>query len=375
MQAGFTVTLSTAAVAGDVQGYGGPINLLVSVSDQGIINGVRLVQSKETPSYITGIEAWLAGLQGRSILKPPYKEVDAISGATITCKAITQILSRTGDKIREPLLGLPPAPSAAQPQPWWKKAVTDKRFWLVIVILGLFAVVFHSRSRRLRLAFLAVSLIVVGWHLNAPFTSQDAAGLCAGKIPAMEIPWRVALFVGVLLISVLWGQAFCGYMCPFGALLEFIGMIGLRTRVSPAVEQPARYLKFVVLALVISLFLVTDDRVWFSFSPLQQFFSGHMEAWVLGISCVVLITSAFYFRFWCRYLCPAGAFLALFNKVSLMRAIAPTPVPGRCDLGVSFTGDVDCIKCHRCLFRDESESASPDAPMDQKEKSTRYTRV
>ena len=44
-----------------------------------------------------------------------------------------------------------------------------------------------------------------------------------------------------------------------------------------------------------------------------------MAYWILALSGIVLFASLFYFRFWCRYLCPAGAFLALFNKLRLLR--------------------------------------------------------
>ncbi|MFH1113795.1 MAG: 4Fe-4S binding protein, partial [Pseudomonadota bacterium] len=81
----------------------------------------------------------------------------------------------------------------------------------------------------------------------------------------------------------------------------------------------------------------------------MNFFWGRLDAWISALCIVVLAASVFYFRFWCRYLCPAGAFLALANKITLLRKYAPKPVPGRCDLGVKHAMDVDCIRCHRCL--------------------------
>ncbi len=145
-------------------------------------------------------------------------------------------------------------------------------------------------------------------------------------------------------------------------------MPGLRVRPAPGVETAGRYVKFAILALVASLFLVTDDTVWASFSPLQhlfadrfrQVFLGRLDTWILALSAAVLILSVFYFRFWCRYLCPAGALLALFNKVSLVRKWAPKTVPARCDLGVGFREDLDCIRCHRCLHdRPPVEETNP----------------
>jgi spermidine synthase len=347
---GKTISLSTFPAAGDVRGYGGPVNLLVSVDDGGRILRVKIVESKETPAYLHGIDPWLKRLKGRSILGPLNREVDALTGATITCDAVLKILTKTGNKIRGPLLGLPPvpAPGSRSHGPW--TAVRDLRAWLIAGLMVLFLAAFHRRSRILRLVCLGLSLAVIGVFLNAPFTSSDAARLLVGGIPAADTLWRIVLLGCILGMSVLWGQAFCGMICPFGALQEFINSTALRKRASPRVERAGRYVKFVLLAVLLSLFLVTDDLVWFSFSPLLHFFKFDMGRWVLALSVTVLVASIFHFRFWCRYLCPAGAFLALFNKIGLLRRYAPRPVPARCDLGVTSSHDLDCIHCHRCLF-------------------------
>ncbi|MCA1961532.1 MAG: fused MFS/spermidine synthase [Desulfomonile sp.] len=347
--AGKTFSLATHPVAGEVRGYGGPMNLLVSVSDTGVIAGVRIVESKETPSYLIGMDQWLTKLKGRSILEPEVRELDGLTGATITCRAVTDIVYRTGRKIAGPLLGQPIS-TATPEMSFWESAAKDLRFWAVVGLLLFFVVAFYAQLKWMRLACLAAGFGVLGLWLNAPFTSLDAGRLLHGEMPAVGTPWRITLFGGVLVISALWGQVFCGYLCPFGALQEFLSLRSLRKRASFPVERAARYVKYLVLVLVLGLYLVTDNDGWFGFSPLLHFFSWRMDQWVLALCMAVLGASIFYFRFWCRYLCPAGAFLALFNKVRLLRRWSPRTAPARCDLGVAFIGDVDCIRCHRCRF-------------------------
>ncbi|MEW6349649.1 MAG: fused MFS/spermidine synthase [Thermodesulfobacteriota bacterium] len=346
---GVTVNLASYPVAGEVKGFGGPMNLLVSVSDKGVIKGVRLLESRETPQYLAGMDEWLAKLHDRSILDPDLGRVDTLSGATITCKAVSEILSRTGQRIAGPILGLAVAVPAEDSSPAWREVMLDGRLAGVVSLLSLFVVAFYSRSRRLRLVCLGVSLILLGWYLNAPFTCVDAASLLDGRLPGSGALWRVVLVVGVLAISCLWGQAWCGFLCPFGALQEFLCVNRLRRHPSPPVEAAGRYTKFALLAVLLALFFLSDDTVWFSFSPLQHFFGWRMEPWVLVLSVTVLAASVWYFRFWCRYLCPAGAFLALFNRVRLLRRMSPRTVPARCDLGVDSPDHVDCIRCHRCI--------------------------
>ena len=69
-------------------------------------------------------------------------------------------------------------------------------------------------------------------------------------------------------------------------------------------------------------------------------------AWLVGAS---LVGALFYYRFWCRYLCPAGAVLALGNKLALLRRGSPRRDFRRCDLAARAEFDINCLRCHRCV--------------------------
>lgn len=209
-----------------------------------------------------------------------------MTGATITSRAIARIVTKTGQRIAEPLLGLPPAVAKSSgSRPEWSIA-RDLRVWAVVMLFVFFVYSFYSRSPRIRLTCLVASTIVLGIWLNAPFTALDAAGLVSGEIPAFGTIWRNTLLAGILIISLLWGQAFCGFLCPFGAVQEFLSSRKLRLRASQRLEQTGRYVKYVILALLLCLFLVTSDTVWFSFSPLQHFFGAYGANFFLALSSV-----------------------------------------------------------------------------------------
>jgi polyferredoxin len=142
-------------------------------------------------------------------------------------------------------------------------------------------------------------------------------------------------------------------VCPFGALQEFISRLGrylyLRRYPVHAFDVRARYLKYVLLTLLLCSVWLSGDAAWSTFNPMQHLFGGHLPFWMALLTAVSLIGALFYYRFWCRYFCPFGAFLALGNKLALLKRLAPQRRFEHCDLGVRDEYDVDCLHCHRCL--------------------------
>ena len=94
---------------------------------------------------------------------------------------------------------------------------------------------------------------------------------------------------------------------------------------------------------------VTGEGVWATFNPMQHAFGGRLGGWMPWLTGLVLVACLFHYRFWCRYLCPMGAFLALGNKLALLQRWAPKRRFEHCDLGVKGEFDLDCIRCNRCL--------------------------
>ena len=68
----------------------------------------------------------------------------------------------------------------------------------------------------------------------------------------------------------------------------------------------------------------------------------------VGNRGAALLGSLFYTRFWCRYLCPAGAFLSLLNHVRLLRRWVPSKWFGQCEFGLTASDHLDCLCCDRC---------------------------
>jgi len=353
-------------VAPEIRGYAGPINLWVRFDRKATLEQVVVRQHQETPTYITGLPGWLAMLEGHRLAQPLTGPggVDALSGATVTTEAILQILDRSRARAASDLLHVaPPAPVTRGPS-FWARLFDGPAAWVVCGFLLLLIPLQRWGDWRARLAGLITSVLVLGIWLNVPFATVDVASLSLGTLSGGGA--KAVLALGVLILSVAFGQVWCGYGCPFGALQELLwllphprgisavaGLGGART-ISPGLEMRARYLKFGLLTLVLCFFWISGDSAFLALDPMTSAFSSKMPGYVRLMLVVLGVASLIYFRPFCRYLCPAGAFLALFNKLRLAERVGGQllvrpRVLARCDLGVTSQGHVDCLKCNRCL--------------------------
>ena len=339
---------SSALLAPDIVGYGGPLTLAVMTDADGTLVDFRTLHSHETPAYLDLLAPWMRGLKGRNLFEPgALTGVDAVSGATLSSEAVSRALRTAGNAFAHRVLGA----TATTPASTRPRSVHDIRV-PVVTLLAVLALVLRARPRRrTRQVFLAVVVLTCGFALNAQYSLAHALPLLELQVPPPG--WRVVfLLVCLLPVFVLcFGNVYCGYLCPFGALQELVGDLRparLDTDPDATSWRYARPVKFVLLFLVIAAFSLSLDLALASHDPLVSAFSAGRSRFIAWLAGTVLLLSFFYRRFWCRTLCPAGAFLALLNGVQLLRRFIPRVNYKRCPFGVSDSGQVDCICCDRC---------------------------
>ncbi len=348
-----SASLASMAVAADVRGYAGPLNLLVAVSAGGRLRGVRYLDSDETPSYIADLPEWLAGLGGANLagIGLGLERIDALSGATLSSQAALASVNRAVAAAGQDAFG---KVFAAADENGPDAAWASPRFMVSALLLLACIPVYLSGSERARLVLQAATLAVLGLWLNSLVSETDLVNLSQGHVSSLEgNPQRWLLLGFVLLSGVLFGQLWCGFLCPFGALQEFISRLGRRLGLRAYPQRPLetrmRFLKFVLLTLMLCAVWISGESLWAGFNPMQHAFGTLLWNWMLLVLALSLLGALLYYRFWCRYFCPFGAFLALSNKIALLQRFAPKRRFEHCDLGVKEEYDLDCIRCNRCL--------------------------
>jgi Na+-translocating ferredoxin:NAD+ oxidoreductase RnfG subunit len=89
--------IQTSPAASDVIGFSGPTNMLLGFSEAGTLVGMTIVSSEDTRDHVQSIRSdsrFLTAWNGLSREEILAAEVDATSGATLTCVAIRQSIAR-----------------------------------------------------------------------------------------------------------------------------------------------------------------------------------------------------------------------------------------------------------------------------------------
>lgn len=334
-------------LAPDVYGYGGPLDLVVRVDAEGRLMGYLTLAGRETPAYAALLGDWRQGLAGRDLFAPdPFADIDTVSGATITADAVLRALERSGRAFAHEVLGREVGEDAGGTAPGPGLDV------FVLLALAVLAILLRTRpDPRLRRAWLVVVLLVTGFWLNAQYSTQQVFALLGGELPGLRLSVAAFFVVGVPLLVLFFGNVYCGWLCPFGAAQELVGDVGRRrwdTDPHREIWRFGRAVKYALLAVVLVAVALTGRREILGADPLVTLFSGSAAGTPLTLAVLALLLSLVFGRFFCRNLCPAGAFLALLNRVTLLRRWLPKPRTGRCDLGVRHHHDLDCICCDRC---------------------------
>lgn len=185
----------------------------------------------------------------------------------------------------------------------------------------------------------------------------------------------------LILLGVLLGRFICGFLCPFGWLQELLHKIPSK-KLSTKKLKPLTYLKYIILLLSVVLLpaLAVNDvgmgdpffckyicpqGVLEGAIPLSLVNEGIRAALgtlfvqKLFILLVVVALSILFYRPFCKWICPLGAFYALLNKISLLeikmdeqKCVSCGKCAASCKMDVDVRktpNHAECIRCGKCI--------------------------
>lgn len=214
------------------------------------------------------------------------------------------------------------------------------------------------------------------------YSCPGALGACPlGSLQNAVSAWKFRFpfyVVGLMLFfGAVFGRLICGFLCPFGFLQDLLFKVPapkkLRTFRGDAQLRNLKYAVLLIMVLILpfahkftpvyckylcpsgtlsGILLSTAD------SRLRSLF-GWIFTWKAFVLISVVLASMVIFRPFCKYLCPLGAFYALFNKVSAVRlhvdgdrCVRCGACTKVCDMAVDpavSPNHTECIRCGKCV--------------------------
>jgi NosR/NirI family nitrite reductase transcriptional regulator len=284
----------------------------------------------------------------------------------------------------------------AEPEPLWVEAWRESRLQVIALaaMLGalyLMLILQEPLVRRprlwrgLRLGFLTVTVVWLGWIEGAQLSVVQVAAF----LNALLSGFRWETFLIEPMIFTLWGfvalgllfvgrGVYCGWLCPFGALQELLSEAAQRLGVPQlavphAVQERLWAIKYVLFVAIVALSFhsMTDALKLAEVEPFKTAVSMRfVRAWpFVAFAVGLLLAGLFIERFYCRYLCPLGAGLAIPAKMKLFDWLHRRPQCGRecrfcetkCTVGaIDPLGRInpnECVLCLRCqvIMNDEAQ--------------------
>lgn len=310
-----TFVVNTRVLAKDVQGYGGPVPLKIHIDKDGRLTAIEAEPNAESPSFFDRAKELFSRWQGKTIDEAMAEDVDAVSGATFSSKAIIRNVQRGLAYAKQH--GLADGGKGAQEESAERTVATGWTLGsivaLIAVLLGAVVPLF-TNNRRLHLVQLVVNVVVLGLWTGTFVSYTLFLRLFAGGVSLSAIGTLAAplLMLIVALLYPLAGRSghYCAHVCPFGSAQELAGKLSRRKlRITPRVLRVLTALRNLLWGVLMALLFTGTCTAWIDYELFTAFIYSSASVWVIVLAMLFLVLSVWVPRPYCRFVCPTGALL------------------------------------------------------------------
>lgn len=310
-----TFVVNTRVLAKDVQGYGGPVPLKIHIGKDGKLTAIEAEPNAESPDFFDRAKELFSRWQGKTIDEAMAEDVDAVSGATFSSKAIIRNVQRGLAYAKQH--GLADGGKGAQKESAERTVATGWTLGsivaLIAVLLGAIVPLF-TNNRRLHLVQLVVNVVVLGLWTGTFVSYTLFLRLFAGGVSLSAIGTLAAplLMLIVALLYPLAGRSghYCAHVCPFGSAQELAGKLSRRKlRITPHVLRVLTALRNLLWGVLMALLLTGTCTAWIDYELFTAFIYSSASVWVIVLAVLFLVLSVWVPRPYCRFVCPTGALM------------------------------------------------------------------
>jgi NosR/NirI family nitrous oxide reductase transcriptional regulator len=296
--------------------------------------------------------------------------------------------------------------------PMWIGLWKERWWQIALLVLSLTVLtIFFARQKtltrhpklvhRFRWGFLFFTLFFIGFYAQGQLSVVNIYTLLLAIKDGFSLnmflldPVIFILWTYTFVTLFIWGRGvFCGWLCPFGVLQEMAAWLGQNLRFRQ-IKVPERWhrklilIKYpVLLAIVIASFysLTLAEQL----SEVEPFKTSitlfFVRYWPFVVyAAALLAVGMFIHKFYCRYLCPLGAGLAVLGKFRIFSWLERVDRCGQpcqhcknaCGINaIRKDGRIDydeCIQCLECvvILRDQNQCVDAIVRNKQQQKQAR----
>ncbi|MCF7794564.1 MAG: 4Fe-4S binding protein [Candidatus Cloacimonetes bacterium] len=247
----------------------------------------------------------------------------------------------------------------------------------------------HKLRKLFQTVFFGIWFVLLLLIINGVFTTAHQfcpfASVCFGAMTlngyfAYIISAVIGLIIAISTIFI--GRKFCGYLCFFGTLQEWIyNLRKTKTKFTQLIPFKLHRilikLKYLILLITIVSAYLGVQYFYMKFCPVLNLAFPSLIGIAGVIILVIIIIGGFFIeRIWCRYLCPYAALMNIFEFLGKLFKIRRTKVfrnvktsincfncanycPMYIDIGYNEEiTDLNCIHCYRCVRKCSKEDAA-----------------
>ncbi|MGL3110555.1 4Fe-4S binding protein [Bradyrhizobium sp. BR 1432] len=246
-------------------------------------------------------------------------------------------------------------PASTEDEPLWMKIWRGNivKVAMAAFALGALTLIFFFQNQLVRRpkvytwvrrVYLAFILVWLGWYANAQLSVVNVLTFANSLLTGfsweyfLSVPLIFLLWCSIAAGLLFWGRGpFCGWLCPFGALQELLNNVAQAVKI-PQYRLPwglherlwpLKYIIFLGL-FGMSLYSTAFAEQLAEVEPFKTaIVLKFAREWPFAVYALTLLSAGLFVeRFFCRYMCPLGAALAIPGRIRMFEWLRRWPECG-----------------------------------------------
>lgn len=301
IEADGSVVVNTTDLGKDITGYGGVVPLRITLKDDKVVK-VEAMRNDETPDFFNQARQLLSRWNGKTIDEALEMEVDGVSGATYSSKAIIGNMhaglsfAKNQIETSAPQMGLDLS----------AKSLAGLLVAIMAAVLPLFI-----RNKVYRICQQVLNVAVLGFWCGSFLSYSAILGYMSNGMNVLALLVPVILLVTGFVYPLFGKKSYyCTHVCPFGSLQELVGRCSKhKMRISAETIKKLDTFRELLWAALMLLLLMGVWADWVNYEPFSAFVFQNAHWVVIVIAVIFVLLSIVVMRPYCRFVCPMGTLL------------------------------------------------------------------